>query len=190
MLLAEASTEEIVEVIKEQFSLQITHEVIQYFTAIFWDVEGMGRRAWEDFIPLLDDDQRQVVALGIRGLTPDDIRYAIGSETPSNPKEVLQDILTHARHQFRQAMSSANPMASGAFKWAELAIKASNAMSSSRSGGGGSGGDEGEGPPREAVASMFSVTVEPPNVVTLDELEGEIGRTKTALDQAREDQAS
>ena len=190
MLLAETSTEEITEVIREQFSVQIQLEVIQQFTSLFWDVPLMGRCDWEDFLPMLDDDQRQILALGMRGLASDDIRYAIGSEAPSKPKDVLQDILTHAHHQFRQAMTSANPMSSGAFRWADLATKVANAMSGSRGGGGGFGDDDSAPPPREGAASMFSVVVEPPDIVTLDDLEGEIGRTKSAIDQAMEDQAS
>jgi hypothetical protein len=182
MLLSDASPDEISDVIKGQFSLEFNSSVLACFKRIFWDLEGMGRKEWERFLPELSADQRHVLAMGVKGLRPDDIRYAIGAETSSNPKDVLQDILTHAHHQFRQAMNTANPASAGAFKWADLATKVASAIGSARGGGRG----EEEEIPGTAAAGMFSVTVESPKIVTLDDLEGEIAQNQTALERAIE----
>jgi len=183
MLLSDAPPDEISEVIKEQFSLEFSSPVLACFRRIFWDLEGMGRKEWEYFLPELAADQRHILSMGIKGLRPNDIRYAIGAETESKPKEVLQDILTHAHHQFRQAMTSANPASAGAFKWADLATKVAGAIGASRGGGGRGEDDE---IPGTAAAGMFSVVVESPRVVTLDDLEGEIAQNQTALERAME----
>jgi len=187
MLLADASPDEITEVIREQFSIDVDRDILASFKNIFWDVGGMGRKSWEDFIPELYDDQRQIVALGMRGMKPNDIRYAIGAEVPSDPKDVLQDILTHAHNQFKQAMSSASPGNFGAFRWADLATKVASVMSSSHLGS--FGGDGEEEFPRRGVEGMFSVVVESPKIVSLDDLDGELSKTKSAIDRAIEDTA-
>jgi hypothetical protein len=56
-------------------------------------------------------------------------------------------------------------------------------MSNPRFGGGGGDDDV----PLEAAAGMFSVIIEEPRIFTLDDLDGEISKTKTALDRAMEE---
>ncbi|KKM06445.1 hypothetical protein LCGC14_1743920 [marine sediment metagenome] len=184
MMLAEAPIEELVEVMDQQFSTEVTSDIISYFSSLFWDVKTMGRQGWDEFIPTLDDEQRHVIDLGARGGRPDDLRYAIGAATPSKPKEVLQDILTHAHHQFKQAIAAPHPAAHNVFKWADLATKV---VSSMRSGGFGGDGDEPN--PRQVAPSLFSITIEEPRIISLDDLDGEIAAHKTALDRAMEDLA-
>jgi hypothetical protein len=53
------------------------------------------------------------------------------------------------------------------------------------------GGGPGEGQiSDETAGSMFSVELEPPKIITLDDLEGEISKGSSALERALEEHAS
>ncbi|RKX67356.1 MAG: hypothetical protein DRP42_00730 [Tenericutes bacterium] len=187
LLLAESSFEDMAQVLLDQFSIELTLEMLTPYRQIFWDMDVMGRTAWEKFIPELDDEQRHIIALGLRGLKPNDIRYAIGSEVASDPSDVLQDILTHAHNQFRQAMSMANPGSAGAFRWAELANRTISTMANTKK---NFGGGEEDGVSNEMAGNMFSVELEVPKIISLDELQGDVSASTSVLDRAIEEHAS
>lgn len=187
MLLAESPFDEIVDVMQRQFSVAIDQDIVGYFKSLFWDTEAMGRTDWDRFLEDLNDEQRPVIALGARGMDTGDIRYAIGAESPSSPDDVLQDILTHAHRQFKQAMSSIHPEASGAFKWADLATKVANSISKQTNFVATEKDDQPHG--YDVAENMFSVVIEKPRIITLDDLQGEVSQNKTALDRAMEENA-
>lgn len=187
LLMAETPIDEAIEVVGSQNGLDVTPASITVFQDLFWDVSLVGRNGWARFLEELEEEQRSILALGVRGMRPNDIRYAMGTPRPSSPQEVLQDILDHAHNQFRQAMAAPNPAAHGAFKWAELATKVATSLPGGSKGRGGFG-DEVEAQP--ISSNMFSVVVEEPRIVTLDDLEGEIAKNKTALDRAIEERAT
>jgi hypothetical protein len=170
MLLSQATKEEVADLAQSRLDLGIDVATLDLYTTIFWDGKFLGRQGWREFVgELKTKEERHYIGLGLSSPTTDKIRQFMGMNACTTPDEILQDIMSTAHAQYTSAMEQPNPEADGAIKWAELSIKAVNAIGMSKKAFG-----DLEGLPTGDFSQMFSVQVEKIQHVSLAELAGEV----------------
>lgn len=170
MLMSQATTEEAAEIVTTRFDLGIDAPALDLYTQIFWDGSQISRKGWTSFLgELRTREERHYLALGLSSPTADEARQFLGMNTCFAPEEILIRIMSKAHAQFESAMEQPIPEEAGAIKWAELAIKAINTISSTKKTFGESDGDQ-----SLDFKGLFSVQVEKIQHVSLAELQGEV----------------
>lgn len=128
LLLSTISNKEISRISEKKFDIALPSEVISLYRSIFWDIDAMGRTAWEPFIEELQTkEETHYVTLGLSSPDLDEINELIGAELRANHQDIADHIASTAHMQYKRAMDQPIPEEAGAFKWAELALKAVNA---------------------------------------------------------------
>lgn len=172
LLLSEATDEEVIEFVNKRFELDVDDVAIGHYKSVFWDVTLLSRDDWQVFIGELEDpDEKHLVSLGLSSPSIADAKRFLSEAAGFSPDQVLHRILSKAHARFESAMEQPDPEASGAIRWAELAMRAISTLGTHKK---AFGGDEaGELTPSE-FQNMFSVTVEKIEHVSLSELQGEV----------------
>ena len=96
LLLSNASPQESSGIMAERFNYPMTVEALEVYRTVFWDVNNVSREAWPKFIDGLETRQeKHYLAIGIQGLTADEIRYQLGLQPEDvDPVNAVKEILT------------------------------------------------------------------------------------------------
>jgi len=180
LLFSKASQKDAAALLAERYDVPITEEMLAMYSRLFWDVAGMGRGAWPDFIArLLTKTERHWLGLGLGSPTLEDVKRFLGVERELDPQVVIRSVMTHSFNRFESAMNEPHPDDHGAYKWAELALKAAHELQASKPSGPVGGGSGADGGTAGSLAGdrLFSVRVDKTPITTLAELQGEISET-------------
>jgi len=130
LLLSSARNKDISAVAEEKFDISLSGEVLDVYRKIFWDVDAMGRKSWSPFIEdLKTKEEIHYITLGLSSPDINEVREIIGAELVVDHQEIVDHIAGTAYMQYKRAMLEPIPEHAGAFKWAELALKAVTAKS-------------------------------------------------------------
>lgn len=171
VLLSKASDNEVVDIIQKRLDIGFDDEVLHYYTVIFWDTDLLGRKGWGPFLDRLKTkEERHYLGLGLASPTVEDLHRYLGMKPALSPDEILTDIMSKAHERFQSSMEQPCPEAAGALKWAELSIKAVNALGTSRK----AFASDDDGFDASDFHGMFSVQIEKTQHISLAELQGEV----------------
>lgn len=188
LLLSRITLEEISEIVQDRFDLGVDEPALQLYRTVFWDVTCMGRPSWKQFIgELKTKEERHFISMGLGSPTAEEARQLLGLDTTLDRSSILTKIMSKAYIQFNHAMDEADPEGKGAIKWAELAIKAGNALEFGGAGGRGGGPDEAM-PTGADFKEMFSVKIERTKHISLAELQGPVAALKEPPDPSKDDE--
>lgn len=127
LLLSSASDKEISKVIEDRLEIVFDDEALEIYRRLFWDIEEMGRTAWDQFILKLETkEERHYITLGLPGPNADEVRAILGMKIVVDHVDIVDHIASTAHLLFKLAIEQPLPEEAGAIKWAELAIKAIN----------------------------------------------------------------
>jgi hypothetical protein len=177
LLMARMPAAEISDIFEEKYDLAVPENTFEIYQRIFWDIQWMGRKAWDKFIPkLLTKHERHNVALGLTPRPPDDIRDIVDVGISIDPEDITSEVAATAIIQFKRAKREPNPVGADIKMWGDMALRAAKQLHEMKPKAGGD-----EGPlPSEGFQGLFSVQVSKSSHPTLAELQGEIARPKAA----------
>lgn len=177
LLFSDSTDEEIIQGTKEKLSIELTQGALDTYRRLFWDTTLVSRNDWGSFIKTLSPSERTYLAAGINGGSNESVRNTLSLPNRKDPDEILIDIANRAHDRFVAAIDQPNPEIGNARYWADLAVKASNALKSSR----GRGIQQEDEKPitDDRLESMFAVEITTSNHVTLEELQGQFVRPET-----------
>lgn len=186
MLLARVTPEEIAEIVQDRYDLGVDAPALQLYRTVFWDVTCMSRPSWKQFIGDLETkEERHFISMGLASPTSEEVRQLLGLDTTLDRSSILTKIMSKAYIQFNLAMEEPDPESKGAIKWAELAIKAGNALE--LGGRGARAADDAAMPTGEDFNGMFSVKIEKSKHISLTELQGPVAQLKEPPDPSKEE---
>jgi hypothetical protein len=183
LLLSQGTDEEIIEVVKNRYDIELDDNSLAFYRDIFWDVTLMGRKSWGAFMgSLRTKDERHYVGLGLSSPTIEDVQRALGLGVTLEPEAVLRTVMEKTLLQFLSMMEHPDPEMAGALKWAAEARACATSL---RSGKNAWGTTEAGAVPAN-FNDMFSVVVTKSKQVSLSDLQGEIGAPKDLVKNKEE----
>jgi len=171
LLLSGIPKDEIEEILQEKYDIEFNEKALEVYERIFWDVSHMGRRGWDDFIPSLrSKHERHSIALGLEGLTPEEIRDLVEVGVTLDPEQITSQIAATAIIQFNKAKKQPIPVGADIRMWADMALKAAKQLHDIRPKVSESDNEI----PSGGFAGLFSVQISKSSHPTLAELQGEV----------------
>lgn len=170
LLLSKASDDEIATIIKDKFDVRMPSGTLNLYRRIFWDIDTMGREAWDRFLPLLKTKhERHNLAVGFESPAVEEIRDAIGLDVAIEPERIVSRIAATAYLRYEQALKEPNPEAANVKMWMDGALKAAEQLHRMKP-----KSNEEIGLPTEGFKGLFSVQLSKMEHPTLAELQGEV----------------
>jgi hypothetical protein len=171
MLLSQATTEEVVELVTGRFDLGVDLDVIGAYTKIFWDTKLLGRTGWRSFIEeLKTKEEKHFISLGLQSPTVEEVRQYLGMNTCFTPEDIATRIMSRSFAQYESAMDQPDPESANAVMWADLALRAMKELRETKR----VASKEDDGLPSGDFNGMFSVQVEKIEHISLAELQGQV----------------
>lgn len=178
LLLSRCNNTETCSIFMERFDYAIDVSTLRLYRELFWDVSNVARSGWSDFVRNLEtSEERHFITVGLDGPSASEVRHWLGLQGGHlTPKIVLQNIMEQAHYRFKDAMEMPAPEEAHAMQWARLAIDSIKEMRGGRAIGSGDdmGGEGGE---RPDFNKMFSVKIEKQEIISVDQLDGEVSRS-------------
>lgn len=166
------SYEDLSQAIQERFDIALGPDALQLYRSVFWDTSFMTQETWPRFIRSLPlAEERSNLAQALSGVNLQDVRYSQGLRADVDAETAVRAVLAHAHAQFQAGMNSANPDARDAVKWADLTLKAANALGLKKM--------VEAGPAQSPVVQLFSVVPEKNRITSIAELQGEIAKSES-----------
>lgn len=125
---------EVQELLYSKYRLRVSPESVDYFKDVFWDVEVMTRRDWNELLEEMEKEQRSQLTHAFADLGKDGVKLSLGMVPEVDIGSILGDVASTAYFNYKKALDAPLPDAEGAQRWAKLAIAA--AEKKKRYGGG------------------------------------------------------
>lgn len=176
LLLSRCNSTETCSIFMERFDYAIDVGALMLYKDLFWDITNVSRSNWPDLLRgMTTAEERHFITVGLDGPSASEVRYWLGLPGGHlTPQIVLQNIMEQAHYRFKEAMEAPSPEEAQAMQWARLAIDSIRELNRGNKTMNGGALPSGE---RPDFNTMFSVKIEKQEIISVDQLDGEVSRS-------------